>query len=205
MRHLKEKGERRRGARPPSRSSSAPPTRSGSPLAVAALLPSRRRRPSPPSPFSTPSAPPFLPLPAFLSDCWLGGASSASGFNKPRQIKGEGVSITGTPPFHTPFRDATAPKTPPRFSTPSGRLPSPAEGSSCYGTAQIAIDRSLPSNSGVRGYPRIPSRNVRIPPGFPQRIGHITVPILPSVTAPSSALSPNTEEVRFKFYYYHYF
>lgn len=67
LRHLKEKGERRRGARPPPASA----LRTADPLrvltrAAAALLPSRRRRPSPPSSLSTLSAPPFLPRPAFF-------------------------------------------------------------------------------------------------------------------------------------------
>lgn len=187
MRHLKEKGERRRGG---ARLPPAPALCAANPVrvptcAVAALLPSRRRRPSPPSSFSTPSAPPFLPLPAFLSDCWLRGASSASRFNKPGQIKGEGVSnnnrdtslLHSIPRRHC-ARDPAAIQHPER-----GVFPLPPRVAAVTEQPHITIHRSLPSNSGARGYPRIPIRNVRIPPGFPQRIGHILAPVLPSVTA----------------------
>lgn len=66
-----------------------------------------------------------------------------------------------------------------------GVFPLPAEGSSCYGTAQITTHRSLPSNSGARGIPADPNQECEDSLWFPpnQRIGHISAPVLPLLTA----------------------
>lgn len=198
-------GERRRGGSgcarpPPARGPSAPRP---FPLAPSPRsFPRGRRRPSqlPRRPsIPTPSAPPFLPPPAFLRVFrrLVGRAQPPAVTLPPINKRGVLDNNRGTSLQH-PIRRrncARAPAAIPRLEP--GVFPSPAEGSSCSGKARAPLLAAPPHLRGegtpgaAAGEPRM---GAEICPRFPQvhdsgRIGHI--PAQPPF--PWSLRLPNTQ------------